>query len=120
MKASTCSKAIRACSNELATITVSPLATARGPSSVAAAIPDKSAVLPLPRATDSPADWVPGAKAPRTKRPCQGSTVKGWPASRPCETVKPDRYSIIVLIDGVLSPITAQLLDAWRFPFTEF
>ena len=41
MKATTCSKAIRACSKDEATITVSPLGTASGPSSVAAGDPRK-------------------------------------------------------------------------------
>ena len=64
-------------------MTVSPLGTASGPSSVAAAIPDSSAVLPLPRATDSAADWTPSANAPAMKRRCHGSTVSasaGTPA----------------------------------------
>ena len=91
MKATTCSKAIRACSNDDATMTVSPLGTASGPSRVAAAMPDSSAVLPLPRATDRAADWTPGAKAPRMKRRCHGKTTNGSPARRPCETVRPDR-----------------------------
>ena len=92
MNARTCSKAIRACSKLLATITVSPLGTAKGPSSVAAAIPLSRVDLPFPRATDRAADWMPGAKAPRTKRDCQGRTANGSPARRPCETVSPDRY----------------------------
>ena len=50
-----------------------------------------SAVLPLPRATDSAADWTPGANAPRINRRCQGRTVNACPARRPCETVRPDR-----------------------------
>ena len=91
MNANTCSKAIRACSKDDATITVSPRGTARGPSNVAAAIPLNSAVLPLPRPTDSAADCVPGANAPRTKRACYGSTRNACPARRPCVTVRPDR-----------------------------
>ena len=84
MNATTCSKAIRACSKLEATMTVSPRRTASGPSSVAAAIPDSSAVLPLPRATDRAADWTSGAKAWRTKRRCQGRTVEAAaPAKRP-------------------------------------
>ena len=94
MNAITCSKAIRACSNDEATITVSPRSTASGPSRVAQAIPDKSAVLPFPRAIESAADWHPGAKAPRTKRASHGNTRNGSPASRPCETTRPPRYSI--------------------------
>ena len=51
--------------NELATITVSPRGTANGPSSVAAASPATSVVLPLARATESADDATPEAKAPR-------------------------------------------------------
>ena len=57
----------------------------------AAAIPDSSAVFPLPRPIDNTADCTPSRKAPRTKRDCQGSTANGRPASRPCETVKDSR-----------------------------
>ena len=91
MKATTCSKAIRACSKDDATITVSPRGTINGPSNVAAEIAESSDVFPLPRPIDSAADWTPGAKAPRTKRRCHGRTANGCPERRPCEIVKPDK-----------------------------
>ena len=88
MNAITCSNAILACSNEDATITVSPRATASGPSRVAHAMPLSIAVLPLPLPIESAADCTPGANAPRTNRRSHGSTRNRSPASRPCETVR--------------------------------
>ena len=91
MKATTCSKAIRACSKDDATNTTSPRGTASGPSRLAHAIVESNAVFPLPRAIESAALPVPAAKAPRTKRDCHGRTVNGCPARRPCEMVRPAR-----------------------------
>ena len=91
MKHRTCSKPIRACSKDEATITVSPRGTINGPLSVAQASPATNVVFPLPLPIDNDADCVPGAKAPRTNRRCHGSTANACPARRPCVTVRPDR-----------------------------
>ena len=76
MKATTCSKAIRACSNVEATTRVSPRGTINGPSKVAHAIPDRRAVFPFPRPTDSAAVATPGLNASRINCFCQGSGSK--------------------------------------------
>ena len=91
MKWQTWSKQIVACANELATIIVSPRATANGPSNVAAAIPAVRVDFPFPRATDSAAVVRPGANAPATNRRCQGRTVNVSPARRPWLTIRVSR-----------------------------
>ena len=63
MNETTWSKQIVACANELATMIVSPLGTASGPSSAAAAMPATKVLFPFPRATDSAA--VPAARGER-------------------------------------------------------
>ena len=84
--------------NDDATITVSDRGTASGPSSVAHATADRSAVLPFPRAIDSAAVPTPGANAPRSKPPLPGQNGQRSPARRPCVIVRPARYRSSSLI----------------------
>ena len=80
INAITCSKAIRACSKLDATRIVSPRGTIKGPSRVAAAIPDNNAVFPLPPRHAKGRRLHARRKGPANETPLPGQYLERLPS----------------------------------------
>ena len=94
MNAKLCPNATRACLNVLATISTSPRGTARGPATAAAPSPPTSAVLPAPRAVDSPTVRRFAASSPAIQSVSQGNSRSGPPAPSPRVTSRVSSHRI--------------------------
>ena len=94
MNAKLCPNATRACLNVLATISTSPRGTARGPATAAAPSPPTSAVLPAPRAIDSPTVRRFAASSPAIQSVSQGNSRSGPPAPSPRVTSRVSSHRI--------------------------